>query len=118
MGAHFLFQCKTCKYKAEVSGGVDFGSYVKVQTRVCSNCRKIVDVITGISTTKSIIVDVITGISKTKSIEKNSYLKEMEDLVNKCPYCKQDCTTPWIKPFPCPKCNSNMINKGITCKWD
>jgi len=47
MGALFYFKCEKCGYTAEVSGGKDSGFFISTETKMCSNCRRIVDTVIG-----------------------------------------------------------------------
>ena len=47
MGAKYLFSCNKCGYEASVSGGIDYGFVAVVQTMICHDCHKFVDVLIG-----------------------------------------------------------------------
>jgi hypothetical protein len=44
MGQRFEFECKQCGYRAEVSDGKDSGMCSVVETMICSECRRAVEV--------------------------------------------------------------------------
>lgn len=104
MGQTYLFKCEKCRYKAEVSGGPDSGMLISTKTRVCPNCLRVVDVLTG----------VVGGTTLTAS-KKLDLAKEK----GRCPRCGNFKTLPW-KGRACPKCGGKMKKEGDgpICMWD
>jgi transposase-like protein len=45
MGRTYLFECPQCGYRAHVSGGVDRGENIIVQTILCADCRELYDTV-------------------------------------------------------------------------
>ena len=43
MGSWIEFTCENCGYRAEVSGGKDYGMVAVVQTMICRSCGQLVD---------------------------------------------------------------------------
>ncbi|HIK60458.1 MAG TPA: hypothetical protein EYF98_07180 [Planctomycetes bacterium] len=97
MGSHYLFNCPGCGYSAEVSGGPDYGFSSQTETKVCTACRKVVDVLVG---------------------SREPTLIQPEDL-NCCPECEGRDLLPWGESRPCPRCNGAMGDPtGPTTLWD
>lgn len=101
MGELHTFECPSCGYHAEVSGGKDRGFIAFTQTKVCQNCRQVVDVLTGKATKLSAAQAII--IPKAKQ---------------ECPACKGHDLKAW-KGRLCPKCGGKMaLGLGPICMWD
>ena len=49
MGTAYLFECRACRYSAQVCGGKDSGMEATLQISVCGDCRALVDVAVGAS---------------------------------------------------------------------
>lgn len=101
MGELNFFECSSCNYHAEVSGGKDRGFVAFTQTKVCQDCRQVVDVLVGeagkLSGPKA------TTIPKAKQ---------------QCPTCKGHNLKVW-KGRACPKCGGKMKKGGgLICMWD
>jgi hypothetical protein len=100
MGTSYVFTCQSCDYSAEVSGGRDFGFTAVVQTMVCRDCAKWVDVLIGYQGE-----DGPTGDPE--------YYKAMKI----CPYCKGKNLEEWNSDLSCPKCSGPMqTSMGVL--WD
>ena len=99
MGMYSKFGCPDCGYTAEVSGGKDRGGYISVETSICTRCKELVDVLTGVFDCK-----------KT----------DLEKRIGKCPKCgRKKCLIPWNpEERLCPKCGGNVENKGSIGLWD
>jgi hypothetical protein len=46
MGRSYIYECPKCGYKARVSGRVDEGLHLLVQTILCKDCRELHDAVT------------------------------------------------------------------------
>ena len=47
MGQLYGFECPSCGYHTEVSGGKDRGFVAFTQTKVCQDCKQVVDILIG-----------------------------------------------------------------------
>lgn len=104
MGSTYLFKCTACNYKAEVSGGKDSGKMVATATKMCPNCLRIVDAVTGLTCAPELAVMLKFDITKEKG---------------RCPRCGNFKLLPW-KAHACPKCGGKMKKEGDGpfCMWD
>ncbi len=92
MGGIYVFECEKCKYEARVAGGRDSGFLINTQTKICPDCRQLVDVVTGI----------IPGVYMT---EKKKL--ELTEAKGSCPECGKRKFLLW-KARACPKCGGKM----------
>lgn len=101
MGQFYSFECPSCGYHAEVSGGKDRGFVAFTQTKVCQDCKQVADILIGKAAELS--ADKATTIPKAKQ---------------QCPACEGHNLKAWTGRA-CPKCGAKM-NKGIgpICMWD
>jgi len=97
MGIHYLFECKSCGYSCEVSGGDDCGMIARTTTIICYKCKELHDVVTSEKPWEEQVV-------------------EVETL--KCPKSKRHKAKKWEHPGPCPKCGQIMKRGVETCLWD
>lgn len=101
MGQLYRFECPSCGYHAEVSGGKDRGFVALTQTKVCQDCREVVDVLIGKAMDPSAGKD--TAIPRTKQ---------------ECPVCEGHSLKVW-RGNTCPKCGTKMKKGGgAVCLWD
>lgn len=101
MGQLYSFDCPSCGYHAEVSGGKDRGFVAFTQTKVCQDCREVVDVLIGKANELSTGQDIT--IPKAKQ---------------ECPSCEGHSLKVW-KGRVCPKCGEKMNKSdGAICMWD
>lgn len=101
MGTTHEYTCKRCGYAAHVSGGKDCGMLAVVETRVCRDCRSVVDVLIGCRGQ-----DGPTGDPE--------YDKDMD----KCPECGSSELGTWPRYRPCPKCGLRMSKGKRYSLWD
>ena len=95
MGSKSIFKCASCGYEAEVSGGIDCGFHANTETMICVNCRKLVDVLTGIEG------------------------KQSKADIGLCPECSTKNVNSWDQnDKPCPRCEGEMEQGPITMMWD
>jgi hypothetical protein len=87
MGVIYRFCCPHCGYEALVSGGKDCNFMVETETRLCSVCNKIVDVITAFQ---------------------GRYEPHERESMDRCPDCYSMTRIPWKMGDPCPKCGFRM----------
>lgn len=82
--------CPDCGYSAMVSGCRDSGIDIVTDTKICNDCKELVDV----------IVDVVLETDILKYSQK----------IGKCPVCKRKRNQVlWdSKKKPCPKCGKSM----------
>lgn len=101
MGQLYGFECPSCGYHTEVSGGKDRGFVAFTQTKVCQDCKQVVDILIGKAAELSAAKEIT--IPKAKQ---------------QCPDCKSNNLKVW-KGRTCPKCGAKM-NKGggAICMWD
>ena len=88
-------------YRAEVSGGKDYGMVAVVQTMVCNSCSELVDVLIGRAGTEGPTGD-------------PDYDKDL----GVCPQCRGKDLVVWDKSMPCPKCEGRMTKGQSTSLWD
>ena len=101
LGSAFSFECPSCGYTAEVSGGRDLGMFVVVRTCTCGDCHRLVDVIIG-------YVGQDGGIGVPK----------YDRALDRCPECDGTNLVPWSEAWPCPRCGSSMIQGDTLILWD
>jgi hypothetical protein len=99
MGSIYQYTCK-CGYEAQVSGGPDIGFSVKTQTKTCTDCQILVDVVVG------------------PSMPDMPLDEELEKSVGKCPQCNHTNVTKWPETKPCPKCGETMQQGHVEILWD
>ena len=93
MGKWYLFKCDNCEYAARVSGGKDRGFHAFVETKVCGDCRKLVDVVVGLANKMS------------------GPLAQTEDgNTGRCSFCKGCNIRKWDPAeSACPRCEGKMV---------
>ncbi len=101
MEALYKFTCSHCEYANEVSGGRDCGMLAVVETRICSQCRALVDVLIGAQGKDGPTGD-----------------ENLDEQLNLCPQCGGDSTKPWPPSHPCPRCGQSMIQGEMVALWD
>ena len=101
MGAWIQFTCENCGYRAEVSGGKDFGMVAVVQTMVCHSCNQLVDVLIGRYGTEGPTGD-----------------PDYDKGLGVCSGCHGNDVVAWEETRPCPKCDGRMIEGQTTALWD
>ena len=104
MGSLYHFRCRECDYHAEVSGGEDFGFYVKTRTEFCPTCRKLRDI-----NVEYWSKDLMTP---REQAELN------DDDLGCCLVCGNHDVTAWSAGNPCPRCGGSMDNQGLAADWD
>jgi len=100
MGVLFKFECPSCGYSAEVSGGADRGFFAATQTISCKDCRKLYDV----------------GVGRVHGSEWTPDPKQLRPL--RCPQSEQHTVEEWAGPGSCPACGSQMEKREATILWD
>lgn len=100
MGGTYIFKCSSCGYSAEVSGGKDRGFVIFTETKVCQDCRELMDVV----------------VANEQSID-GSKLANVPKSEQKCPKGKSHKLKVW-KPHVCPKCGDKMTRGALICLWD
>jgi len=101
MGAYYQFRCKHCGYEVMTSGGKDRGISVSIQTMVCRDCKKLVDVNVG-------------KYKQDRETGKEMFVPE----AGCCPSCKNTNLDEWGKEMSCPKCEGFMDKGEMTAIWD
>jgi len=102
MGTRHQYKCENCGYSAVVSGGIDCGFVAVVQTMICHDCERLVDVLVGRC----------GFVGPTGDLE---YDKEL----GLCPRCHGNNLTTWTDLRACPKCDDSMINDmSLIVNWD
>ena len=95
MSSKSLFRCDTCAYETEISGGKDHGFFAQVETKVCTNCRALDDVL----------------------VELNG--KESSSEIGLCPQCSGKNVENWDPNEKlCPWCDGSMEQGPVTVMWD
>ena len=100
MGALFKFECPSCGYSAEVSGGADRGFFAATQTISCKDCKRLYDV----------------GVARIDGPD--SSLDSNRLRVPQCPQSELHRVKEWKGPGPCPACGSRMAKQEATILWD
>jgi hypothetical protein len=95
MGSRYEFQCAGCGYTAVVSGGPDFGFFLKTQTVYCATCRELIDV-------------------PTKDWSKEVLNEQDLDgtLIMRCCRCGNHGLDFWCHDDPCPRCGGVVVDSG------
>ncbi len=96
MSEKIQYLCEACKYSATVFGGPseDFISFL--ETRLCLDCKSIVDVPIEFKATAYIGGDADFKIQR---------------IENQCPECFSTNVQPWDEEHSCPKCGTAMDTK-------
>jgi len=104
MGSIYRYKCTACKYQAEVSGCKDRGFEIFTETKVCPDCRKVMDVGTYL----------VKGMKSAKKNKRN--LPKSKPC---CPKCGSLKIQSW-KVHSCPKCGGKMEKDPgrPICFWD
>jgi hypothetical protein len=99
MGLLYLFSCPACQFKAQVSGGLDYGMMAATQTIACGNCRRLYDAYVG-------------------KAERTSP-EHVEAAELKCPKGSRHQVEVWNHPGPCPRCGETLVraDDASVC-WD
>lgn len=104
MGSLYHFRCQQCDYHAEVSGGDDFGFFVKTRTVYCPTCRELRD---------------INVEYQGKRLMTPADLDELrEEDLGHCQECGRSDVVNWLAGDPCPRCGGSVNNEGVACDWD
>jgi predicted Zn-ribbon and HTH transcriptional regulator len=123
MGRSYWFECPRCGYRAKVSGRVDRGLNLFVQTVACQDCKELYDAVTRIRVpADSHIGDPPQSNLKTRTLLDNrkrppTFLSAMNRLTTvggknsrwiqfpaQCPVASFHRVRPWIDPDKCPRC--------------
>ncbi|OHB44928.1 MAG: hypothetical protein A2178_02385 [Planctomycetes bacterium GWC2_49_10] len=102
MGSIYRYKCAACNYQAEVSGGKDRGFEIFTETKVCLNCKEVMDVGT----------DVVKDMKSAKRIK-----RDLAKSKPHCPVCGSEKIRPW-KDCTCPKCGGKMKKGALAYLWD
>jgi len=97
MGSLYLFECRSCGYNCQVSGGDDLGMMVRTTTIICSKCKELYDVVVSDEPWREDAIDA-------------------ENL--RCPKSKRHKVEKWEDPGSCPKCGQKMKRGEHTLFWD
>ena len=95
MGATYTFQCPSCGFSEDVSGGEDSGFFTCTATILCEVCQRLYDVPTGERTGD-----------------------EVAAVVPCCPVSSQHTCKTWEHPDSCPRCGTIMDRSEIILNWD
>jgi hypothetical protein len=121
MGRTYLFECSRCGYRARVSGGVDRGRHVAVQTILCIDCKE--------------LYDAVIEFKPSSSRENNpKAIPRFAALLNRlpprggrrwvkfklvCPNSVRHRIRLWKQPDKCPKCGTFLEPGPIPFRrWD
>ncbi len=99
MGAHFLFECASCGYRAEISGRNDVGMTSATSTVLCRDCKE--------------LFDVVTTEQPWLAMEPTWTPKNL-----RCPKSETHTVALWEDPGPCPRCGAEMVRREMTVLWD
>jgi hypothetical protein len=139
MGRTYLFECSRCGYRAKVSGGVDRGFHVAIQTVVCGECKELYDAVTGLKV--SVPANAALQRWKLKTSRLDSFkapaqaptfqaalsrlppsgAKRFRWLRFKpaCPISPRHSVREWRQPGKCPKCGYFLEASAIPFRvWD
>ena len=141
MGRTYLFECPRCAYRARVSGRVDRGFGLCVETITCRDCKQLYDVVVrlklpdgkppelprlgqklgnGLATPK-----IAPGAAPTFQAALNrlnfgwaSRYKWVE-FKKRCPVSPLHRFRTWTDPEKCPKCGTYLERHGLPYRiWD
>ncbi|PLS82252.1 MAG: hypothetical protein CYG60_24855 [Actinobacteria bacterium] len=99
MGSWHLFECGSCGYRAEVSGGDDAGMLVSTTTVFCEACTELYDVVT-----------------ENRSWKAGGPIEGPQEP--RCPKSKKHPIRLWTYPGPCPRCGECIEDRGSVALWD
>lgn len=99
MGAHFLFECASCSYQADISGGNDVGMASATSTVLCKDCKELYDVVTTHEPWLAI-----------KPTWKPTNLR--------CPKSETHEVALWEHSGLCPRCGAELVQGEVTVLWD
>ena len=97
MGTWYLFECPTCDFFAQVSGGDDVGMMSRTTTITCKDCEDLYDV-----TTSKEPWNVNSSTQQALICSENGHHRVER----------------WVYPGPCPKCKTQLVRSGIVAHWD
>ena len=97
MGTLYDFQCESCGYQAEVSGGEDCGIAQTTITIFCADCTELYDVRTS---------------------DEAMTRKAQREVSIRCPKSSSHRWRLWEHPGPCPRCGAAMKRGTETAIWD
>lgn len=106
MGMSCDYTCTDCGLSGHVSGGIDRGFIITVQTVYCKQCDELVDVRTELRSR-------LTG--------KKEPLTQQEAVeIGQCNHCKSYPDIKWNNSEPCPKCGGSIERDtdGMMLIWD
>jgi len=120
MGRTYFFECSECGYRARVSGGVDRGEHIAVQTILCADCRELYDAV--------IEFKALRNGSNPKTAPRFAVLlnrlpprgaRKWIKLKLACPISPLHCVRVWKQPDKCPKCGMYLGPSGKPFRiWD
>ena len=104
MGRRFRFECRSCGYWVEVSGGNDRGFFATTRTVSCESCLQLYD------------VDTTDKLPSTRPSLAMQPDRDSSDL--HCPKSAGHHVKPWQHPGPCPMCGAELLRGKMTVLWD
>jgi hypothetical protein len=139
MGKTFLFECPRCAYQARVSGRVDRGFNVWVETIACWDCRRLYDAVVRLRVEDKALVlhgpgakAGSNGSLKAASFEAPSLQAALNRLTlgvarrfkwvqfpKRCPVSSLHRIRSWTDPEKCPQCGTYLERHGLPYRiWD
>jgi hypothetical protein len=107
VGSTYNFNCPSCGYHADVSGGLDVGFMAVVQTVTCHQCSEVVDVS-------------VMGVEAREFVNTEEYKsrKISIDRLDVCDECGKKDFAIWTDSKSCPKCDERMVKGECVLNWD
>jgi hypothetical protein len=135
VGRSYLFECPKCGYNARVSGGVDRGLMVFVQTILCRDCKELYDAVVRQKVPDQPKVSL--GFSRLALPRRPvATPPAFESALNhllvggarhwrwisfkvRCPVSPVHRVQPWTDPGNCPKCGLFLEKNALPFRiWD
>ena len=103
MGQMRKYRCPSCRYAETDAGGRSCGMIAVIETILCRDCRRLYDAIAEETPDEALQEDGrvrgnLTGI--------------------RCPVSENHSFIRWRKPWPCPRCNTQMVASKLALNWD
>lgn len=142
MGRTYLFECSHCGYSAKVSGGPDKGFFLKVQTVLCHDCKRLHDVVTDLKSAvtpplaEPLVRKRATTLAEIQHHKTPVPAPPFAAALNRlppagakryrwlkfkpaCPISVLHCVRDWHQPDRCPKCGVVMERNALPFRiWD
>jgi hypothetical protein len=132
MGRSYWFECAKCGYRAKVSGRVDRGINVFVQTIVCQDCKELYDAVTALRLPEQPEGNKRLASVQTAMKRPPSFQAALNRLTvtgarrfrwvrfgAQCPVASFHKVKAWTDPDKCPRCGLYLEKNTLPYRiWD